>query len=102
MSGNFPGKLIQELSGAHSSPPSVLPPVVKMWNYDRVAFTPPLRGEGLTHHLAHPADAARQHAHDVHGEIRHLVDHEAERAPIDHRELAVLFHARSRGARLGV
>src|SRR5215470_6778602 len=56
----------------------------------------------LAHHSAHAADAACQHAHDVHGEVRHLVDHETKRALIDHRKFAVLLHARGRGARLRV
>ena len=51
-----------------------------------------------SNHLAHAADAPRQHAHDVHGEVRHLVDHEAKGALIDHRELAVFLDARGRGA----
>src|SRR5262245_56650750 len=41
-----------------------------------------------SHRLTHAADAPRHRAHDVEREVRHLVDHEAEFALIDQRELA--------------
>src|SRR5262249_5726688 len=44
------------------------------------------------HRLTHSADAARHGTHDVHGEIRHFVDHEAEGPLIDDGHLAILPH----------
>src|SRR4030088_3356948 len=49
------------------------------------------------HGGAHPADAPGHRPHDVHGEVRHLVDHEAEGARIDDGDLAILLHPRRRG-----
>src|SRR3981081_558785 len=43
------------------------------------------------HGGAHPADAPGHRPHDVHGEVRHLVDHEAEGARIDDGDLAILL-----------
>src|ERR1700687_6218079 len=51
-----------------------------------------------SHRLPHAADAPRHRAHDVEREIRYLVDHEAEFAPVDDRDLAGLLDARGRGA----
>src|SRR5882757_7482578 len=46
------------------------------------------------HGGAHAADAPGHRPHDVHGEVRHLVDHEAEGARIDDGDLAILLHPR--------
>ena len=46
--------------------------------------------------LAHAANAPCHRAHDVEGEIRHLIDHEAELALIDDRKLDRLLDPRSR------
>src|ERR1043165_66019 len=54
------------------------------------------------HRLAHAADAPRHRAHDVGREVRHLVDHEAELALVDDRELDRLLDPRGRRARRGV
>jgi len=44
------------------------------------------RGQSLC--LAYATDAARHRARDVEREVRHFVDHEAEFAAVDDRDLA--------------
>ena len=55
------------------------------------AVGPQAASRHSAHRLAHAADAPRHRAHDVEREIRHLVDHEAELALVDERELARLL-----------
>jgi hypothetical protein len=52
----------------------------------------------LLDRLAHAANAVRHRAHDVGGEIRHLVDHEAEFALIDDRQFGGFPDPRRRRA----
>src|SRR5262245_37250044 len=46
-----------------------------------------------SHRLAHAADAPRHGPHDVEGEVRHFIDHEAKFALVDHGQFAVLLDA---------
>ena len=50
----------------------------------------------VLHRPAHAADAPRHRAHDVERKVRHFVDHKAELALIDDRELDRLLDARGR------